>query len=552
MARPAIDYGETVRRTGRLIGRHASASVPDVVRSAPGLLLAAAAMLSATNGRAEPPEVASLGPTDAAFVWRSDEPEPTRARLRAADGDGTWRIFEAEAAPSRHHVLEVDGLEPDTRYEYRLGAQEDGPGGTLTTRRPPPGDPAGVLWVLADIHLCVPEVQECPDGIRRLGAANDLYAAVLEEVRRRAATFPGELPQAIVVLGDFAQRPVAETWRVFARSATGDLPLCLVPGNHEGWEENWETHFAETVAALDDAACRYDGVRGELELGPWRIVLLSTVVPGENWGELGDEQRDWLEERLAAGPERPTLLALHHPWLPHPLSPLLGDAATYARIHDAAALEELLGRHPQVRGALSGHLHLNWAGRRGGVVQHIFSATSQFPVGFHSLTLYAEGLVRRFHPLRAGVEASAASAAALRRWAEERDLPLPGAVLGVVAGDTGARSGVQLLPESEAAAQTTGADVAGGARAGDDTGTRHDASTPPPERPAASEAPAAGGDALREGPRTSSGGGCRCALPAERGGGDVAGSLVLLASARRLRRRAKEPAKERPAKRRIA
>jgi hypothetical protein len=212
-------------------------------------LSVAAILLAAGNGRAEPAEVASIGTADAAFAWRSDAPEPTRVRVRPADGEEEWRVFETDGGPVRHHVLEVDGLAPGTRYEYRLGEGEDGPRGALTTRDPPPGDPVGVLWVLADLHLCAPEVQECPDGVRRLSAANRIYAAALAEVRERAAALPAALPQAIVVLGDFAQRPVPETWRRLRQSDTGSLPLCLVPGNHEGWDRNWAERFAETVAA---------------------------------------------------------------------------------------------------------------------------------------------------------------------------------------------------------------------------------------------------------------------------------------------------------------
>jgi len=529
-----------------LIVRGAFASVAGVGRTARTTLWVVAVLLAAGNGRAEPAEVASIGTADAAFAWHSDAPESTRVRVRPADGEKEWRVFETDGGPARHHVLEVDGLAPGTRYEYRLGEGEHGPRGALTTRDPPPGDPVGVLWVLADLHLCAPEVQECPDGVRRLSAADRIYAAALAEVRERAAALPAALPQAIVVLGDFAQRPVPETWRRLRQSDTGGLPLCLVPGNHDGWDRNWAERFAETVAARDDAACRYDGVRGELALGPWRILLLATVVTGENWGELGDEQREWLEERLAAEPARPTLLALHHPWLPHPLSTLLGDAAAYARIRDAAALDAVLERHPQVRGVLSGHLHVNWAGKRGAVVQHIFSATSQFPVGYHSLTLYAEGLVRRFHPLAAGAEQSAASGEALRRWAEERGVPLPGAVPGVVAGDTASRSGVQLLAEEQAPSGASPADGdRSGVRAGA-PGTAAGAATTGPTAPvpAAGATAEASEDGTRRRDARAAGGGCRCALPAVQSGNGHASAPVaavvlatVLAAGRRRRNR---------------
>ena len=511
--------------------------MPDVGRLLPGLLLAAATTLAAGAAHAEPAEVASVGTADAAFAWQSADPTPTRVRLRRV-GDATeWRTVEAEHEPSRFHVLEVDGLEPGTGYEYCLGDAENTPRGTLTTRTPPPGERVGVLWVLADIHLCAPEVQDCPNGLRRLGAANGIYAAVLDEVRARAAALPAGLPQAIVVLGDLAQHPVPETWRLVARSATGDLPLCLIPGNHDGWDEAWTTRLAETTEALDDPACRYDGVRGELSVGPWRILLLSSVVAGENWGELGDEQRAWLEQRLAAEPARPTLLALHHPYVPHPLSPLLGEATTYAQLHDAAALETLLARHPQVHGALSGHLHVNWTGTRGAVTQHIFSATSQFPVGYHSLTLHEGGLVRRFHPLGAAAEESAASADELRSWAADREIPLAGAVTGVVAGDLASRSGVQRLPDEPLAPERAAPDPA----AADAAPVRASESGPDaatPGRPSAGEAAARNPeDAARTAGARRSNSGCRCTFSTTANGKVALAMLTLLAACLHRRRR---------------
>lgn len=524
-----------------------SASVPDVGRLLPGLLLAAATTLAAGAARAEPAEVASVGTTDAAFVWQSDDPAPTRVRLRRA-GDATeWRTVETENEPSRFHVLEVDGLTPGAGYEYRLGEGEDAPRGTLTTRTPPPGERVGVLWVLADIHLCAPEVQDCPSGLRRLGAANGIYAAVLDELRARAAALPAGLPQAIVILGDLAQHPVPETWRLVARSATGDLPLCLIPGNHDGWDEAWTTRLAETADALDDPACRYDGVRGELSVGPWRILLLSSVVPGENWGELGDEQRTWLAERLAAAPARPTLLALHHPYAPHPLSPLLGEAATYAQLHDAAALETLLAGHPQVHGALSGHLHVNWTGTRGTVTQHIFSATSQFPVGYHSLTLHEGGLIRRFHPLSVAAEESAAGAEALRRWAVDRGIPLAGAVTGVVAGDLASRSGVQRLPDAPLAPERVGPALAA------TEAVPVPANEPGPAAAATVGGPAGAGTAARnpaDAPPTEdarrSSTGCRCTFSSVANGEAAFAALALLAASVRRRRRGAARRETRP------
>jgi hypothetical protein len=75
---------------------------------------------------------------------------------------------------------------------------------------------------------------------------------------------------------------------------------------------------------------------------------------------------------LSEQPQRPTLLFIHHP----PFD--VGDhyVGGYRRPEDAAALEDIVSRHPQVVGLLCGHVHWpierDWAG----TVAHIMPSVA--------------------------------------------------------------------------------------------------------------------------------------------------------------------------------
>lgn len=95
----------------------------------------------------------------------------------------------------------------------------------------------------------------------------------------------------------------------------------------------------------------------------WQILLLDSQVFGVPHGELSEFQLDWLETKLAAEPERHTLLLLHH----HPL-PAGCSWLDQHSLRNSAALDRVLAKFPRVKNLLCGHIHqeqdLDWNGRR--------------------------------------------------------------------------------------------------------------------------------------------------------------------------------------------
>ncbi|MGZ8694555.1 MAG: metallophosphoesterase [Gaiellaceae bacterium] len=154
-------------------------------------------------------------------------------------------------------------------------------------------------------------------------------------------------PDAVLVSGDVADTGAAGEYGT-ARELLARLgvPVHVLPGNHD---DRAAMRVAFEVSG-DGAAPLQDAV----DLGPLRLLLLDSIRPGADDGELDDERLAWLEDALAAGDGQPTVVALHHP-------PLLmgGPAWDDLALQPASrqALARILERHRQVLAVVGGHTH---------------------------------------------------------------------------------------------------------------------------------------------------------------------------------------------------
>jgi 3',5'-cyclic AMP phosphodiesterase CpdA len=125
-----------------------------------------------------------------------------------------------------------------------------------------------------------------------------------------------------------------------------ECPVHVLPGNHDD-----RARLREAFALPGTGA---EPLNYGVEVGPLRLVLLDSNVPGQDPGRFGPRDLAWLDTTLAEGPERPTLLTLHHT----PLSTgLPGWDAINLDPAEIEALGEVVARHPQLRAIVGGHLH---------------------------------------------------------------------------------------------------------------------------------------------------------------------------------------------------
>jgi 3',5'-cyclic-AMP phosphodiesterase len=207
---------------------------------------------------------------------------------------------------------------------------------------------------LSDTHILAPGAE--PPGPQR--AAN-LAACVADIVRRR--------PDAVVYTGDTVQHGApAEYAYLRTLLAPLEVPLYLVPGNRDD-RAAMRTAFGDLLGGSDSG----DFVGYAIEDHPLRLVALDSTVPGERKGVFDAPRQAWLDETLAAQPRRPTLLFIHHP----PFD--VGDhyVGGYRDARDAAALADVVRRHPQVVRLLCGHVHWPveqaWAGTTASIVPSV-------------------------------------------------------------------------------------------------------------------------------------------------------------------------------------
>lgn len=203
-----------------------------------------------------------------------------------------------------------------------------------------------ILAQLTDMHIKPPG----QIAYRQVDTATCLAAAI-DALGRLARP-----PDAVLFTGDLVDGGLPEEYALLRRLLSPlAMPLYLLPGNHDD-------RAALRAAFPDHAHLGGDGpIRYVVEQHAVRLIILDSVIPGSGGGRLGPEQIAWLDAMLSAAPHRPTMVALHHP----PFRTMIGHMDEIG-LADAAALEEVVRRHPQIERILSGHLHrpihMRWAG----------------------------------------------------------------------------------------------------------------------------------------------------------------------------------------------
>ncbi len=164
-------------------------------------------------------------------------------------------------------------------------------------------------------------------------------------------------PDFIVASGDLISDESEGSYRrLRTLLAPVEAPIHFLMGNHDD-RAAFRRVFRPDEPPSDRPVCE------AFEQAGIRFLLLDSVLPGKVEGYLAPPQLDWLEAELAAQPDRPTWVYLHHQPLP-----------IYIRWLDALGLQNpadflaVLARHPQVEVVGYGHVHQARRWRYGGVL----------------------------------------------------------------------------------------------------------------------------------------------------------------------------------------
>jgi 3',5'-cyclic-AMP phosphodiesterase len=154
-------------------------------------------------------------------------------------------------------------------------------------------------------------------------------------------------PDAVLLSGDLSDHAADDEYEL-VRELVAPLqaPLYVLPGNHD------DRGVLRRAFGLPGEGA--EPVRYSADLGPVRLVVVDTTLPGEDPGALDADQLAWLDAELADAPRQPTLVAMHHP-------PVATGVPAWDAIGlnpaDRVALGKVIERHGQVRRLVGGHVH---------------------------------------------------------------------------------------------------------------------------------------------------------------------------------------------------
>jgi len=154
-------------------------------------------------------------------------------------------------------------------------------------------------------------------------------------------------PELVVISGDLADTPVAEEYEHLKRLlAPLEIGFAAIPGNHDSRE------LMRAALPKGRYAQRSGALNSLHSVGPLDLVLLDSTVPGKPHGELDGTTLAWLDATLALSLTQPALIFLHHPPFVTGIRHM-----DVQNLRNAAALGDILGRHPRARLVAAGHIH---------------------------------------------------------------------------------------------------------------------------------------------------------------------------------------------------
>ncbi|MDX2255001.1 MAG: 3',5'-cyclic-AMP phosphodiesterase [Pseudanabaenaceae cyanobacterium bins.39] len=247
---------------------------------------------------------------------------------------------------------------------------------------------------LTDLHLFAERDRQLV-GIPTMAS----FESVLQQVQQKLLHL-----DLCLLTGDLSQDCSADSY-TYLRQTLDSLavPTYCVAGNHDDLEL-MASHLPSSHVHLSRS----------LNVGNWCMILLSSVISGEVHGSLAESELTFLEETLQVNPDRPTLIAFHHPAIS-----LGSHWIDRLGLENKDRFWAICDRYPQIKAVVNGHAHQDFDSVRitdYGLVRCLItpstcvqfaSHTPQFkidsqPAGFRHIRLYADGsLETEVHRLEA-------------------------------------------------------------------------------------------------------------------------------------------------------
>lgn len=153
-------------------------------------------------------------------------------------------------------------------------------------------------------------------------------------------------PDLLLLTGDLVE--LGANWayeRLKAELADVDIPVYFAMGNHDDRKT-----FAEVFpeAEFNEGFLQY-----VIDDGGLRVIVLDSLKIGKHGGGFCEARAKWLEARLSEAPDRPTLIALHHP----PIETGIGWMTARDDAGWVQRLKAVVSKHDNIVQIISGHIH---------------------------------------------------------------------------------------------------------------------------------------------------------------------------------------------------
>ncbi|MDR3508004.1 MAG: phosphodiesterase [Caulobacteraceae bacterium] len=201
-------------------------------------------------------------------------------------------------------------------------------------------------------------------GGRAYGDQVDTNGMLRQAIARLNAFAPR--PDLVVITGDLVDHGTPEEYAALKTLLLElELPFYLVIGNHDD--------RATLMAELDYPHLSGVGpfVQYVVEPYPIRLIALDSTSDEHHRGEFCEQRLAWLSDRLAEQPDRPTIVALHHP--PFDTGIVTMDALGPGW---ADGLNAVLAGYPNVLRVLCGHVHRSIQAVVGGRLMNVCPSTA--------------------------------------------------------------------------------------------------------------------------------------------------------------------------------
>ncbi len=164
-------------------------------------------------------------------------------------------------------------------------------------------------------------------------------------------------PDLLLLTGDLTEHGDAPSFaRLAAAMEASPCPVFVIPGNHDD--------RAALLEAFPNTPAHAGFVQYAFDAGDLRVLMLDTFEPGRHGGAFCETRAAWLAAQLAAEPDRPTAIVMHHPPMATGIAWMDPDPAEAWIMRFAEATRG----HAQIVGILCGHVHRPVTGRwHGGI-----------------------------------------------------------------------------------------------------------------------------------------------------------------------------------------